>query len=97
MRFDRRPAPFPAAVLSGALLILSFPPFGYHWLAWVSLVPLMLSADRRRPAVSVAAGLVTGFVFFTGSIYWIYNALHSFGGINPVLSVILLMVLILER
>ncbi len=81
--------------MSGALLILSFPPFGFHFLAWVALVPLMLSADRLKPAGVMTCGLATGLVFFGGSIFWVYNALHSFGGINPVLSVLLLAILIL--
>ncbi|MBI3581268.1 MAG: apolipoprotein N-acyltransferase [Nitrospinae bacterium] len=95
MRSDKHFAPLPAAALSGALLILSFPPFGFHFLAWVALVPLMLSADGLKPAGIMACGLAAGLLFFGGSIFWVYNALHSFGGINPVVSVLLLMILIL--
>jgi apolipoprotein N-acyltransferase len=95
MRADKFFAPLPAAALSGALLILSFPPFGFHFLAWVALVPLMLSADGLKPSGVMTCGLATGLVFFGGSIFWVYNALHSFGGINPVLSVLLLAILML--
>jgi apolipoprotein N-acyltransferase len=82
------------SVVSGALLVLSFPPFEFHFLAWVALVPLMLATDGQKPASSILYGLVAGLVFFAGSIFWMYNALHFFGGIGPVVSVVLLAVLI---
>ncbi|MBI3794642.1 MAG: apolipoprotein N-acyltransferase [Nitrospinae bacterium] len=95
MRIKKFLAPFLFPALSGILLVLSFPPFEFHVLAWVALVPLMLSADGSKPATSAVGGLVTGVVFLCGSVFWIYNAMHMYGGINPVISVALLMILIL--
>ena len=58
-------------MLSGLLMMLSFPPHGIGFLAWVSLVPLMIAcsgAPRRRAAF---LGWLAGAVFFVGSLYWL--------------------------
>jgi apolipoprotein N-acyltransferase len=49
---------YPLALLSGALLALSFPRFGHPAFAWIALVPLLiaLSGWRGRPALSGVEG-----------------------------------------
>ncbi|HAH32361.1 MAG TPA: apolipoprotein N-acyltransferase [Elusimicrobia bacterium] len=59
------------AGLSGALLVLSFPPFALWPLAWVALCPLLLAALDCPNAKSAAnLGGVTGLVFYGTSLNW---------------------------
>lgn len=59
------------AVLSGGLLILSFPWARLGWLAFVALVPLLAVIYEARPRQSFFYGWLTGLVFFAGLCYWV--------------------------
>ncbi|MEO6787428.1 MAG: apolipoprotein N-acyltransferase [Chthoniobacteraceae bacterium] len=68
--------PWAAAVLSGVLLALSFPPADIGGLAFVALVPLLAAVwipqrGKRRWLRWLGLGYVTGLVFFTMSFYWL--------------------------
>ncbi|MDT4897306.1 MAG: apolipoprotein N-acyltransferase [Acidobacteriota bacterium] len=79
------------AVLSGALLVFSFPDFNLWPLAWVGLVPLFL-AIARRPGRGRAflLGWMTGTLFFYGSCYWLTHAMIRYGGIPAWIAFILI-------
>jgi apolipoprotein N-acyltransferase len=57
--------------LSGALLVLSFPPLGLGSLAWIALVPLLVSLEGRGPGAAFVLSYVGGLVFIIGSFSWI--------------------------
>jgi apolipoprotein N-acyltransferase len=91
------------ALLSGALLALSFPRYGHPAFAWIALVPLLIALAQRRqplapsrvegPLRAFLLGLTSGFVYFTGTLYWTGTVIRTFGGIPlpaAVLGVILL-------
>lgn len=61
------------SILSGALLIFSFPRFDIYPLAFISLVPLIFSIDRggKKYTTSFFYGWLFGVVFFIGHLYWI--------------------------
>ena len=67
---------FVAAALSGMLLILSFPQFHLGTLAWISLVPLLLSCRDTTPRRAFLFGWITGLIAFSGIMYWIVIAMH---------------------
>ncbi len=70
------------ATASAALLILSFPDFNLWPLAWVALIPLLLSVARRPQAArSFLLGWMTGTIFFFGSCYWLTYAMVRYGHI----------------
>jgi len=50
------------SVLSGVMLLLSFPPYGVWWLAWFALVPGVFAQHRLLPAkwASLAPALYSG-------------------------------------
>jgi apolipoprotein N-acyltransferase len=80
--------------LSGLLLVLSFPKFGHPLPAWIALVPLIAAIDRdavRQPQAGLLRatllGLVTGVVFFTGTLYWITTVMITYGGLQPAVAV----------
>ena len=72
------------ALISAALLVVSFPDFNLWPLAWIALVPLLLVVARRpRPLRCFYLGWLFGTVFFYGSCYWLtYSMIHT-GGISP--------------
>jgi len=65
------------AGFSGALLALSFPPFGFSFVAWFSLAPLIVAVARDRRS-GFAAGLVAGITFRAISMFWIVPMLHGY-------------------
>jgi apolipoprotein N-acyltransferase len=67
------------AVLSGLLLTVSFPAADWGVCGWFCLAPLIIGAVASTRRWSFLLGFVTGVVFFSGSLYWIYGALVEFG------------------
>jgi apolipoprotein N-acyltransferase len=79
-----------AAALSGVLLALSFPKFGYPALAWVALTPLLVALSR--PVSLTRAfwlGLLTGTIYLSGTLYWLSNVMTRYGDINLALSIVI--------
>ena len=91
------PFDFALALVSGALLALSFPRYGHPAFAWIALVPLLValtgwnartptSGDGRAlpgqpPLRAFLLGLASGFVYFAGTLYWTGTVIRTFGGI----------------
>lgn len=80
------------ALLSGLLLVFSFPKFGHPAFAWIALTPLITASAlaarrsvprRRRP---FTLGLLAGFVYFIGTLYWVTGVMTAFGGLPTWLS-----------
>ena len=71
------------AALSGALLFLSFPKFGHPAFAWIALAPLLVAVTNQRTTGSraFALGLVTGAVYFWGTLYWLVQTMTTYGGL----------------
>jgi apolipoprotein N-acyltransferase len=70
------------AILSGALLALSFPRFGHPAFAWIALVPLLVTLSRGVPPLrAFYLGLMSGLVYFIGTIYWTGSVIRTFGGL----------------
>ena len=76
------------ALLSGALLALSFPKFGHPAFAWIALAPLMVALAYRRHTArgAFALGLLTGAVYFSGTLYWLVETMTTFGGLNTAVA-----------
>jgi apolipoprotein N-acyltransferase len=83
---DRR-ADYALAALSGILLALSFPSIGSPALAWIALAPLLVACGGSAP--SFLLGLVTGIVYFAGTLYWITDVMHLYGGLQLWTAVII--------
>jgi len=67
------------ALLAAVLLILAFPDFEYWFFAWFALVPLLLAIEREKesPVRSFVLGWLFGFVFFSGTCWWLtYAPIH---------------------
>jgi apolipoprotein N-acyltransferase len=84
---------FSFTVVSGILLALSFPTFDLHVFAWVALVPLFLALRGRTVKQGFLLGGITGVTFFVGTIYWVTNSVHFYGGI-PIIPAALITLLL---
>jgi len=82
------------SLLSGILLILSFPNFDLEFLAWFAFVPLFFSIEGKGLYQSFKLGFLTGLVSFLGILYWIVVAVHTYGNIPLVISVLILLLLV---
>ncbi|MBU0951817.1 MAG: apolipoprotein N-acyltransferase [Elusimicrobia bacterium] len=56
--------------LTGILLFLCFPKSNLFFLAWISLIPLLFTIQKAKPAKAFFAGLTSGVVFYCGYLYW---------------------------
>ena len=61
-----------APILSGALLIFTFPRYDASWLVWVGLVPLLMAISGRSVKTGFFSSYVCGVVFFTGVFSWAF-------------------------
>ena len=82
------------SLLSGILLIFSFPNFDLEFLAWFALVPLFYSIDGKGLYHSFKLGFFTGLVSFLGILYWIIVAVHTYGNVSFILSGLILLLLV---
>jgi len=58
------------ALLSSALLVLSFPGPDQGWLAWIALVPLLVACADLKPGASLSLGLLSGIAATFGIFQW---------------------------
>ena len=81
------------AILSAILLILAFPDFEFWFLAWVALVPLLWAIEREKESLvrSFVLGWLFGFVFFTGTCWWLTFAPITYAGFPWALAYSLLL------
>ena len=82
------------SLLSGILLIFSFPNFDLEFLAWFALVPLFYSINGKGLYHSFKLGFFTGLVSFLGILYWIIVAVHTYGNVSFILSGLILLLLV---
>jgi apolipoprotein N-acyltransferase len=70
------------AVFSAVLLILAFPDFEFWFLAWFGLVPLLwaIEGEKESAARSFVLGWIWGFVFFSGTCWWLTFAPITYAG-----------------
>ncbi len=69
------------AAASGLLLVFVFPNFSIHLLAWAALIPLLVALDGQNAKTGFWLGGITGIVYFTGTVYWVTNSVHFYGGV----------------
>jgi len=84
-------AEFAAALFSALLLVAAFPDFNLWPLAWVGLVPLLITITRRpRAAQSFILGWTTGTLFFYGSCWWLTYSMIYYGHLPAPVAFLLL-------
>ena len=79
------------------MLALSFPKYGHPACAWIALAPLIVAVARSaKPSVRRAfvLGLVSGGVYFWGTLYWLVETMTTFGGLATPLAAFAALVLV---
>ena len=74
------------------MLALSFPKYGHPAFAWIALTPLIVALvrlpDGRRPyRRAFRLGLLTGAIYFAGTLYWLVETMTTFGGLATPVAV----------
>ncbi len=80
-------------VLSGTLLVLSFPTYDLDFLAWIALAPLLIAIREKPWKTAFGQGWLAGLVFFVGTLSWVINAMHQYGKIPFPVSVFVMLLL----
>lgn len=81
------------AFISGLLIISCFPTIDLFGLAWIALVPFLLSLYDRKPKQAFKAGLFLGTLYFFGTQYWIYYSINHYGRIPFIVSICIALLL----
>jgi apolipoprotein N-acyltransferase len=82
------------AAVSGVLLALSFPRYGHPALAWIALAPLLVAITGAPLRRAFFLGLLAGFVYFAGTLYWITRVMAVYGDLPAWLAVVVNVALI---
>ncbi len=82
------------AVLSGLLLFLSFPKYGFGFIAWTALIPLFFALRKANTvAQGLLLGFITGLVGHIGIIYWITFVIVNYGCLPLYVGIVLMLLL----
>ncbi|HWF83423.1 MAG TPA: hypothetical protein VG222_01170, partial [Vicinamibacterales bacterium] len=77
------------AIVSGALLALSFPKYGHPAFGWIALAPLLVAlVSARSMRRAFALGVLCGSVYFAGTLYWITEVMVMYGGLQTWVAVL---------
>lgn len=86
---------------SGAMGGLMFPTvlINHHlpdlgFLAWVYLVPLFLVQNRLKNSAFFLLSWLVAMIFYGIGLYWLHPAMVDFGGLDPLVSVAVLILLL---
>ncbi len=81
------------AGLSGLMLTASFAPINLDWIAWIFLIPLLISLEGKSRSYAFKLGLFAGLLHYLTLIYWIVNVISRYGNLNLGLSLSALLLL----
>jgi apolipoprotein N-acyltransferase len=81
------------AILSGLLLTASFPPGKLSFLAWIALIPLLVSLQGKTPRNAFKLGFIAGFFHIITLLYWIVVVLGQYGNLSLPVSLLALVLL----
>jgi apolipoprotein N-acyltransferase len=83
-----------AFLLLGALVMLSFAPFGIFPLAPLLLMPLLYVFLVSEPRQASQLGFAFGAGLFLAGTYWLYISIHVFGQAPLILAIFLMLSLV---
>ena len=74
-------------VLTGFLLVASFPRFDQHYFAWVAYIPLIVFMSRAKtPVRAFLGGYIAGVIEHFALLLWMPAVLQDYGGLNAGLA-----------
>jgi apolipoprotein N-acyltransferase len=81
------------ALSSGLLLVLAFPPLNVYPVAFIALVPLLLSLQGKDLKAAFYLGMMSGFIYFLGTVYFVSHSMHVYGYVPVVITLFAVVVL----
>ena len=75
------------ALIAGALMPLSYAPFGFWPLVFPALAILYWLIRQATPRRALLLGLLFSLPYFGFGVAWIYNSVHDFGAAIPPVAV----------
>lgn len=81
------------AVLTGLLIALAFPSAGFSFLAFVALIPLLISLEGKSPWAAFRLGWLSGFTAYAGLLYWLVIVMGQYGHLPLYLAISLWLLL----
>jgi len=73
-----------APLASAALMALCFPEIDLGWLAWISMVPLLVSLSGKKPPYAFFLSYLCGLAFFPGIGNWLFQV-HGYRFLHHVI------------
>ncbi|MEN6436977.1 MAG: apolipoprotein N-acyltransferase [Syntrophobacter sp.] len=83
------------SIASGLLLTAGFPKPGMFFISWVALVPLFFALRGVNGKRAFLLGYLCGIVHLFTTLFWIRHAVYYYGGVNIVLSTLIMLLLCL--
>jgi apolipoprotein N-acyltransferase len=80
-------------ITSACLLVLSFPRIEQPFCIWFALVPLIYIMEGRSSYRCFLLGWLSGFLFYTGLIYWIVVVTTTYGKLPYPVGIVLMLLL----
>jgi apolipoprotein N-acyltransferase len=74
------------ALISGALITLSFAPFNFWPITIISLLALALLLKKQSFKIVLWRSFVFGIGFYGAGVHWLYVSIHNFGGASPLFA-----------
>jgi len=90
--FDRRGL---LAIASGVLIALSFPNPNLSFLAWIALIPLLISMEGSSPLTAFRIGLTCGITGYAFILYWLNIVFTRYGHLPWSVSIPIYLLLVL--
>jgi apolipoprotein N-acyltransferase len=84
-----------ACFVLGLLMVFSYAPFYQAWLPFVVLSLLIGLIHNKSSGNAWRLGYYFGFGWFAASLSWIYVSIDTFGGLHPLASIGILLLLFL--
>ncbi len=83
------------SLVSGLLIVLSFPKPDMGFLAWIAIVPLLYAIENQDLQAAFGTGLVAGLVYNTGLLYWIVFVITQYGNTSFLAGVAIMFLLVI--
>lgn len=90
--FDR---PGLLAIFSGILIALSFPNPNISFLAWISLIPLLIALEESTPKTAFRLGMTCGITGYALILYWLNIVFTKYGHIPWSVSIPIYLMLVI--
>ena len=81
------------ALSSGLLSVPAFPPLNLYPVGFIALVPLLASLQGKQLKAAFYLGMVSGFVYFLGTVYWVSHSMHVYGYVPVLITLFAVVVL----